>query len=75
MTEKAKLTHDDLQQFTGTENWYRHAINRRVTFRDGAKYVADTGCLLAARRNRSHSAIRQARFGRTLEAWRLARVT
>ena len=30
-----------LAQFTGTENWYRHAINRKVLFTDGAKYVAD----------------------------------
>jgi len=31
----------ELKQFTGTENWYRHAINRKVTFTDGVKYVAD----------------------------------
>ncbi|MCW3476288.1 DUF6876 family protein [Limobrevibacterium gyesilva] len=31
-----------LSQFTGSENWYRHGINRKVTFTDGAKYVADT---------------------------------
>jgi phage baseplate assembly protein gpV len=31
----------DLAQFTGSENWYRHGINRRVLFTDGAKYVAD----------------------------------
>ena len=31
----------DLVQFTGSENWYRHAINRAVLFTDGAKYVAD----------------------------------
>jgi hypothetical protein len=31
----------DLAQFTGSENWYRHAINRAVLFTDGAKYVAD----------------------------------
>ncbi|WP_158920892.1 DUF6876 family protein [Acidisphaera sp. S103] len=30
-----------LSQFTGSENWYRHGINRKVTFTDGAKYVAD----------------------------------
>jgi hypothetical protein len=30
-----------LVQFTGSENWYRHAINRAVLFTDGAKYVAD----------------------------------
>lgn len=31
----------DLNQFTGTENWYRHALNRKVLFTDGVKYVAD----------------------------------
>ncbi len=30
-----------LAQFTGSENWYRHGINRKVLFTDGAKYVAD----------------------------------
>ncbi len=32
---------DHLTRFTGSENWYRHAINRAVLFTDGAKYVAD----------------------------------
>ena len=43
MTKTAKLSENDLRQFTGTENWYRHGINRNVTFTDGAKYVADEG--------------------------------
>jgi hypothetical protein len=30
-----------LTQFTGTERWYRHAVNINVLFTDGAKYVAD----------------------------------
>ena len=30
-----------LGQFTGSESWYRHGINRAVLFTDGAKYVAD----------------------------------
>jgi hypothetical protein len=42
MTNAAKLTEADLCQFTGSEHWYRHAINRNVLFTDGAKYVADT---------------------------------
>jgi hypothetical protein len=33
---------DQLRHFTGSEHWYRHGINRKVTFTDGAKYVADT---------------------------------
>jgi hypothetical protein len=32
-----------LRQFTGSENWYWHGINRNVLFTDGAKYVADEG--------------------------------
>jgi hypothetical protein len=36
-----KLTHADLKQFTGSENWYRHGLNRRIAFTDGAKYLAD----------------------------------
>ena len=35
------LNTTDLAQFTGSENWYRHAINRAVLFTDGAKFVAD----------------------------------
>jgi hypothetical protein len=42
MTNTPKLCKADLMQFTGTEHWYRHAINRKVLFTDGAKYVADT---------------------------------
>lgn len=35
------LTKADLHLFTGSEHWYRHAINRKVLFTDGAKYLAD----------------------------------
>jgi hypothetical protein len=42
MTEKT-LTKADLSQFTGSEHWYHHAINRTVLFTDGAKHVADAG--------------------------------
>ncbi|GAB4072292.1 hypothetical protein KHC28_01390 [Ancylobacter sonchi] len=31
-----------LRQFTGTEQWYRHPLVRRVLFTDGAKFVADS---------------------------------
>jgi hypothetical protein len=37
------LKTSDLNQFTGSEHWYRHGINRKVLFTDGAKYVADAG--------------------------------
>jgi hypothetical protein len=35
------LSKTDLAQFTGSEHWYRHGINRKVLFTDGAKFVAD----------------------------------
>jgi hypothetical protein len=41
MNTQAKLTEAELNQFTGSENWYRHPINRKVLFTDGAKYLAD----------------------------------
>ena len=30
-----------LAQFTGSEHWYRHGINRNVLYTDGAQYVAE----------------------------------
>jgi hypothetical protein len=38
---KTPFTPHELAKFTGTEQRYRHAINRNVLFTDGAKYVAD----------------------------------
>ena len=38
-----KLTLSDLNQFTGSENWYRHGLNRNVTYTDGAQYLAEKG--------------------------------
>jgi hypothetical protein len=43
MSNANTLSKADLLQFTGSEHWYRHALNRKVLFTDGAKYVADTG--------------------------------
>ena len=43
MIKDTTLTAADLAQFTGSEHWYRHGINRDVLFTDGAKYVADQG--------------------------------
>jgi hypothetical protein len=37
------LQQSDLAQFTGTEQWYRHGLNRKVLYTDGAKHVAETG--------------------------------
>ena len=34
------LTTDELAQFTGSENWYRHALVRTITYTDGVKYLA-----------------------------------
>jgi hypothetical protein len=31
----------ELSQFTGTEEWYRHPLNRRVTYTEGVKYFAE----------------------------------
>ena len=42
MTKTVRLNKADLTQFTGTEQGYRHGINRSVLFTDGAKYVADS---------------------------------
>jgi hypothetical protein len=41
MTNATSLTKADLRQFTGSEQWYRHGLNRKVLFTDGAKYLAD----------------------------------
>jgi len=42
MTKTPKLSRTDLLQFTGgTAHYYRHGLNRNITFTDGAKYVAD----------------------------------
>ena len=41
MTKTARLSKDDLRNFSGSENWYRSAMNRKILFTDGAKYVAD----------------------------------
>jgi hypothetical protein len=37
------LTESELGQFSGTENWYKHAIARNVTYTDGARHVAVAG--------------------------------
>lgn len=37
-----KLTHADLQQFTGTERHYRHGLMRNILYTDGVQYVAES---------------------------------
>jgi hypothetical protein len=39
---KMGLTKADLLEFTGTENWYRHSLNRNVTYTDGVKFMAES---------------------------------
>jgi hypothetical protein len=43
MIKSAKLSEAYLRQFTGSEHWYKHALNRNVLYTDGAKYVAEVG--------------------------------
>jgi hypothetical protein len=38
---KTPFTPQELLQFTGNEHRHRHAINRKVHFTDGVKYVAE----------------------------------
>ena len=38
-----QLSPEIMRQFTACEHWYRHAINRKIVFTDGAKHVADHG--------------------------------
>lgn len=40
-TATKTLNMNDLTQFTGSENWYRHPINPTVLYTDGAKYIAE----------------------------------
>lgn len=37
------LTEADLNQFTGTENWYRYPLLPRIHYTDGVKYVGEHG--------------------------------
>jgi hypothetical protein len=48
MTTKT-LSKNDLAQFTGSENWYRHGINRNVLYTDGAQHVAEHGGAYSAK--------------------------
>jgi hypothetical protein len=35
------LTQEDLHQFTGTETWYRHVLNREMLYTEGVQYFAE----------------------------------
>jgi hypothetical protein len=43
MPDNATLNETDLHQFTGSETWYRHGLNKNILYTDGAKYIADHG--------------------------------
>jgi len=49
MANQTTLNESDLQQFTGTEQWYQHGINRAVLFTDGQNMLqtpqGPIGCL------------------------------
>ena len=46
-TTNQRLNHEQLSfqlaQFTGTEHWYRHALNRNLIYTDGVKFLAENG--------------------------------
>ena len=42
MTQKT-LTKQDLNQFTGTEQWYRHSLVPHFLYTDGVQHVAEAG--------------------------------
>lgn len=37
------LTQNDLDQFTGSEQFFRHALMRQVVYTEGVKYLAEHG--------------------------------
>ena len=38
-----KLSEESLSYFYGTENYYRHALNKNLLYTDGVQYVAEEG--------------------------------
>ena len=43
MTNPKTLTVEDLYRFTGTETWFRHMLNRKVLYTEGAQFLAQYG--------------------------------
>ncbi len=35
------LTKEELRHFTGSENWYRHGLNRTMLYTDGVQHLAE----------------------------------
>lgn len=45
MTTRTSTLQVELAQFIGTEKWFRHSINRAVSYTEGVKHFADqAGC-------------------------------
>lgn len=40
-TKQEGITPSDLSAFTGTEQWYRHNLNRAMLYTDGVQYFAE----------------------------------
>jgi hypothetical protein len=38
---KTNITESDLTQFSGSENWYRHGMNRNLIYTDGVQWLAE----------------------------------
>lgn len=43
MSNPKTLTADALRQFSGSETWYQHSLNRNVLYTEGAQYLAEQG--------------------------------
>lgn len=41
MTQTKTITKAALNQFTGSEHWFRHSLIRNVLYTDGVQYVAE----------------------------------
>lgn len=40
-SETPRLAIAELRQFTGSETWYRHALNRRTVYTEGVQFLAE----------------------------------
>ena len=43
MSHEKSLRACDLAHFTGSAHWFRHPLNRSITYTDGARHVAEAG--------------------------------
>lgn len=70
MTQKT-LTKGDLNQFTGTEEWHRHSLARKVLYTDGAKHVAECGGAYWLLDEIAHAQSMRVVAGEGFQLWRL----